>query len=200
MVVLAGGRSLRFGADKLDHDLDGASLLDRTLAGVPGELSVLVVGPRRKVARPVTLVREDPPGGGPGAALVCGLRVALDRGFDTIVTLPGDAPDAGRAVYVLLSRLELDPKPAAAVGVDDQGREQVLQVALRAAAAGALLDTAGKQAGRGASVRGLLATLDPPPVRVPLDPAATFDIDTREHLGIWQARNGGAETDLTASP
>ena len=199
-MLLAGGSSVRFGADKLDYDLDGASLLDRALSGVPAELPVLVVGPRRDVVRPVTFIREDPPGGGPGAGLICGLRVALDRGFDTVVTLPGDAPDAGRAVGALLARLESDPKPAAAVGVDDEGREQVLHIALRATAAGALLDVAGEQAGRNASVRQLLGTLDPSPVRVRLTSADTFDIDTPEHVGLWRARGGAAETGPTASP
>ncbi len=187
VVVLAGGQSRRFGADKLDHSLDGASLLNRTLAGVPADLPVLVVGPPRPSTRRVTFVRENPPGGGPGAALICGLEAALDGGFTHVVTLPGDAPDAGRAVPVLLSGLESDPQPRCAVGVDVEGREQVLQLALGVPAARALLAAAGSRSGRGASVRRLLGALDPPPVRVPLAPADTFDIDTPEQAATWVA-------------
>lgn len=184
MVVLAGGSSVRFGSDKLEYDLDGASLLDRALAGVPAELPVLVVGPSRDVARRVSFVREDPPGGGPGAGLVRGLRAALEMGADLVVTLPGDAPDAGRAVPVLQAALEPDTR--AAVGVDTDGHEQSLQLALRPAAVRALVDAAGEQAGTGASVRRMLTTLDPPPVRVLLGPADTFDIDTPEQADAWR--------------
>jgi molybdopterin-guanine dinucleotide biosynthesis protein A len=183
VVVLAGGASRRFGTDKLDHDLDGTTLLDRALAGVPADLPVVVVGPSRTLARPVTFVPEDPPGGGPGAALISGLHAALDRGADVVVTLPGDAPDAGAAVPVLLRGLV---GSAAAIGVDPGGRQQPLQVALSAAAAQVLIASAGATAGAGASVRRMLGVLDLRPV--PLDAAATLDIDTPEQARDWSVR------------
>ena len=185
MIVLAGGASRRFGSDKLAHDLDGATLLDRALAGVPADLPVVVVGPTRSVVRSVTFVREDPPGGGPGAALLTGLRAALDRGAEVVVTLPGDAPDAGAAVPVLLGRLG---EAAAVVGVDPGGQEQPLQVALRADAALALIGRAGPAAGAGASVRRMLADLEPRPLPVPLGAAAAFDIDTVQQAEVWRHR------------
>jgi len=184
VVVLAGGASRRFGTDKLDHDLDGATLLDHALAGVPADLPVVVVGPVRRVARSVTFVREDPPGGGPGAALITGLHAALDRGAEVVVTLPGDAPDAGSAVPVLLDGLV---GTDAAVGVDPDGQQQPLQVALTAAAARVLIAAAGETAGAGASVRRMLGALDPRPV--PLDGAAAFDIDTPEQAREWSFRD-----------
>ena len=61
---------------------------------------------------------EEPAGGGPAAALVAGLRRALDESSDAIVTLPGDAPLAGKAASILLSRLEGEPSTEAVVGVD----------------------------------------------------------------------------------
>ena len=184
VVVLAGGASRRFGSDKLAHDLEGLTLLDRALAGVPAGLPVVVVGPVRSVARPVTFVREEPPGGGPGAALIAGLRVALARGAAVVVTLPGDAPDAGSAVPLLLSQLSDRP---AVVGVDPDGREQPLQVALTAGAARTLIEAAGPTAGAGASVRRMLGVVAPRPV--PLGAPAAFDIDTPEQARAWVARS-----------
>lgn len=187
VVVLAGGASRRFGSDKLAHSLEGVSLLNRTLDGVPADLPVVVVGPSRTLARPVTFVREEPPGGGPGAALVAGLRAALDGGATSVVTLPGDAPAAGTAIPLLLARLG---DAEVVVGVDPSGQQQPLQVALRAAAARALVAAAGPLAGAGASVRRMLAALDPPPLPVPLGERAVRDIDTPDQALEWCRRAG----------
>ena len=88
-VVLCGGTGRRFGGDKTRADLGGASVLDRLLAGIPADWPVLCVGERRPTARAVTWLREDPPGGGPVAALAA----ALPR-VDTpvLVALGGDMP------------------------------------------------------------------------------------------------------------
>ncbi len=135
-VVLAGGASRRFRPDKLAERVEGQSLLDQVLASLPEQVAaVIVVGPVRDVARPVIFTSEEPAGGGPAAALVAGLRRALDESSDAIVTLPGDAPLAGKAASILLSRLEGEPSIEAVVGVDASGREQPLQLALRPAAA-----------------------------------------------------------------
>ena len=82
------------------------ALLDHVLASLPEQVTtVIVVGAIREVTRPVIFASEEPPGGGPAAALVAGLRRALDESNDAIVTLPGDAPLAGQAAGRLLSRL-----------------------------------------------------------------------------------------------
>ncbi|WP_345714104.1 NTP transferase domain-containing protein, partial [Kineococcus glutinatus] len=60
VVVLAGGAGRRFagaGPDKVAAPLDGRSLLDHLLAGLPPQLPVVVVGPPRPTARPVTTTR-----------------------------------------------------------------------------------------------------------------------------------------------
>ena len=81
VVVLAGGGSVRFGTDKLAEPLgapDGPTVLDALITSLP-PVDVVVVGPERTSPRPVRWVLEDPPGGGPAAALVAGLR-AVEAG------------------------------------------------------------------------------------------------------------------------
>ena len=185
-VVLAGGASRRFGADKLAAELGSWSLLDHALAGLPEAFVVIVVGPERPLARPVRFVREQPPGGGPTAGLVAGLRAALDTGPDAIVVLPGDAPAAGHGASTLLAALA---GQAAAVAVDQAGQVQPLQLALRPDAAQQLIALAGPGEGAGESARKLVSHLDPPPRPVTLDPAEVFDIDTPAALEDWRNRN-----------
>ncbi|SER16056.1 molybdenum cofactor guanylyltransferase [Microlunatus flavus] len=174
-VVLAGGESRRFGRDKLAADLDGRTLLATTLDSLPPELPVVVVGPPRDVGREVTLVREEPPGGGPAAGLVAGIRAALDAGAERVVTLPGDAPAAGAGVRLLLDAL--DPADlAVAVGAD--GQVFPLQLALTRTGGARFLEAAGD--GAGLSPRRLLQPLAP--VRVLVGAAALRDVDVPTDL------------------
>lgn len=198
-VVLAGGASRRFGADKLAARLGTGTLLEATLAGLPADWAVIVVGPARPLARPVRFVREQPPGGGPAAALVTGLRSALDGpgpAGDLVVVLPGDAPGAGAGARLLAEELTAQPDRTAVVGVDEQGREQPLQLALRPAAARRLIAAAGPEpAGR--SARSLLPTLGGRLLRRPLPRAAYADVDTPADLArlIAQAEQLGKPGD-----
>ncbi len=187
VVVLAGGASRRFGSDKLAADLGGRPLLDVTLDAVPAGLPVVVVGPERPVRRPVTWVREDPPGGGPCAALVAGFVAALEAGAERLVTLPGDAPAAGTAVRVLLDALA-GTDLVVAEGPD--GQVFPLQLACTAAGARRVVEAAGPGRGAGASPRRLLSSLEPSPGRVVLPDVALRDVDTPDDL----TRIGGIPT------
>ncbi|HEV2873203.1 MAG TPA: NTP transferase domain-containing protein, partial [Actinomycetota bacterium] len=142
----------------------------------------------RPTVRPVELVREHPPGGGPAAALVTGLRHALAKSAAAIVVLPGDASRAGAGATVLLERLNADPATQAVVAVDDQGRVQPLQLALSAQAAEALVNLAGPEQAAHASARALLSRLEPPATRCPLPADYLFDVDTAEALERLAAR------------
>ena len=183
VVVLAGGASRRFGRDKLTADLDGRTLLDATLASVPAGLPVVVVGPERSVRRPVRFVREEPPGGGPAAALVAGLTAALEGGAGVVSTLPGDAPAAGTAVPLLVRALDGAGRGATDLVVAHAADGQVfpLQLACTADGARRVLAAAGPSLGAGASVRRLLAPLGASPVVLP--PATLLDVDTPADLG-----------------
>ncbi|TDC60470.1 NTP transferase domain-containing protein [Streptomyces hainanensis] len=74
-VILAGGAARRLGgADKPAVRVGGRTLLDRVVGACPDAARVVVVGPRRPTGRRVVWAREEPPGGGPLAALAAGLR------------------------------------------------------------------------------------------------------------------------------
>ena len=196
-VVLAGGASRRFRPDKLAEQLDGEPLLDGVLASLPERVeTVIVVGAARELIRPVIFTSEEPAGGGPAAALVAGLRRALEESGDAIVTLPGDAPLAGKAAAILLSRLEGELNTEAVVGVDAGGREQPLQLALRPAAARNVVETAGPSGAAGLSARRLLDALRPGLVTQRLEPAELWDIDTRDQLLAWRLQSSSAVSSI----
>lgn len=189
--MLSGGTSRRFGRDKLSMPVGGQDLLGTAVDDLPVGTEVILVGPDGPGRPGLRRVREDPVGGGPAAGLVCGLRAALaDAEVTQVVTLPGDAPQAGTAARKLAVRLQADPTTEAVLGVDPDGREQPLQLALSRPAAQALIAAAGPSGGAGASVRTLVRALDGALVREPLSYAETYDIDTPGQLAAWLARDG----------
>ena len=91
-VVLAGGTGARMGGvDKASVEIDGVTLLERSLAATMSALEVVVVGEQVPTSRPVTWTREDPAGGGPAAGLLAG----LDRFLRA--ARPGGRPRRGHA-------------------------------------------------------------------------------------------------------
>ncbi|MEU5399582.1 DUF6457 domain-containing protein [Streptomyces sp. NPDC005963] len=96
-IVLAGGSAQRLGgADKPGLSVGGRTLLDRVLSASRGARRTVVVGGRRGTERPVVWAREDPPGGGPVAALDAGLR-QLAREWRRTADLPRRPAEADRA-------------------------------------------------------------------------------------------------------
>lgn len=124
VVLVAGGRSLRFGTDKL------AMLLDLTLASLPADWPIVVVGPERATVRPVTWIREDPPLSGPLAAIGAGVgQIPVEVGH--IVVVAADMPQAGLAVTALVDAC--GPSVDVAYLVDREGIRQPLLACYRAA-------------------------------------------------------------------
>ncbi|NHA69570.1 molybdenum cofactor guanylyltransferase [Phycicoccus flavus] len=139
VVVLAGGRSTRFGADKLAAPLRGTTVLDHLLSALPPEWPVVAVGTPRETVRGVRWTREDPPGGGPLAAVLAG--VALCR-TGTVAVVAGDMPDAAPALARLLDvLLAAGPEVEAAVAVDDEDVANPLLAVYRTAALAARAGT-----------------------------------------------------------
>ena len=100
-IILAGGSARRLdGTDKPAVEVDGVTLLDRAIAAAKGAEHIVVVGPRRRTAQDVLWVREDPPGGGPVAAIAA----ALDQVEEAFcLVLAADLPWIAPAVPRLLS-------------------------------------------------------------------------------------------------
>jgi molybdenum cofactor guanylyltransferase len=82
IVILTGGTSRRMGRDKASVDFGGTSLLEFVLAQVPEGTSIIIVGEQRDMS--ATYVREDPPGGGPVAAIHAALPHVSSESFRVI--------------------------------------------------------------------------------------------------------------------
>lgn len=107
-IVLAGASSRRLGgADKAAVDLNGTTLLDRVLAAASDAQRIVVVGPRRPISTQVSgelvWTTEDPPGGGPVAAIAAGLAEVREVWCLVLAT---DLPFVADAVPVLLTAAE----------------------------------------------------------------------------------------------
>ncbi|MFE0949307.1 NTP transferase domain-containing protein [Streptomyces mutabilis] len=190
-VVLAGGAARRLGgADKPGLRVGGRALLDRVLAACAGARTTVVVSSPRPTARPVTWAREDPPGGGPLAALAAGLGHTT---AEHVAVLSADLPFlAGPTVGRLLSALAASDADGALL-TDADGRDQPLVAAYRASALRREL-AALSRGGAGGTGRGDLTGL---PLRrltgalrltrVP-DAVASFDCDTWDDIATVRAR------------
>ncbi|WP_159770121.1 DUF6457 domain-containing protein [Streptomyces sp. HM190] len=206
-VVLAGGAARRLGgADKPGVRVGGRALLDRVLAACAGARSTVVVADPRPTARPVLWAREEPPGGGPVAALDAGLRRTT---APYVVVLSADLPFlAEETVRRLLDTLRgsarasedspaapsaagaSTPAPDPAEGVlvtDPDGRDQPLVAAYRADALRRELARLGAGHGgtAGLPLRRLVGALRLTRIT---DPVASFDCDTWDDIAAARAR------------
>lgn len=101
-IVLVGGAGSRLGGtDKAAVELGGRCLVSWSFEAVRGARTLVVVG---KTAAPVperaVCVVEDPPGGGPAAATIAGLRAVEESAAWTYV-LACDLPGAVDAIQLL---------------------------------------------------------------------------------------------------
>ncbi|MBB3666232.1 CTP:molybdopterin cytidylyltransferase MocA [Prauserella sediminis] len=194
-MVVAGGEARRLGGvDKPMLEIDGRTLLARSLEALAGADPLVVVGPRREGVSGVRWTREEPPGGGPVAAVAAGLSL-VDR--PRVVVLAADLRGITAAVVDrLLGALDRDPgaggpeggtvrgaadRPPAdavdgAVLVDSAGRRQWLVGAWRTAALRAALPTRPE----GLALRRVLSGLTI--VDVPARGDESADVDTVDDL------------------
>ncbi|MBB4784071.1 NTP transferase domain-containing protein [Streptomyces rapamycinicus] len=182
-VILAGGAARRLGGvDKPALRVGGRALLDRVLDACRGAGRTVVVGPRRPTARPVRWTREDPPGGGPVAAVDAGIRQTT---APVVLVLSADLPFlTPETVETLLTGLQ---GTEGVVLIDPDGREQPLVAAYRAEPLRreiALLATEHGGLG-GLPLRLLVSELALARLK---HPTASFDCDTWEDITTARAR------------
>jgi molybdopterin-guanine dinucleotide biosynthesis protein A len=147
-IVLAGGRSERFGAtDKLTVEVGGVPMLHRVVAAAAevADDVVVVVPPGRPstaVPAPARTAHDATEGEGPLAGAHAGLLAAARS--EVAVIVGGDMPELVPGVLrAMLAELDADAD-AELVALDDGDRPRPLPIAVRtrpaADAAGALLD------------------------------------------------------------
>jgi molybdenum cofactor guanylyltransferase len=184
-VVLAGGRAARLGGRaKPQLQVGGRTLLQAVLAALADADPRVVVGPPQPVPDGVLVVREQPPGGGPVAAMRAGLALV---GTEAVAVLAGDLPFVTPAlVRDLRARLTAD----GVLVVDDTGRDQYLLGVWRTAALRAALAGADGPVPVRRVLAGLSVTRWSPPVR-PGTPPPWVDCDTPADLARARAAAGG---------
>jgi molybdopterin-guanine dinucleotide biosynthesis protein A len=183
--VLAGGRSARFGRDKLAEPYRGAPILERAVERVAAVCSDVVVvmahdAPHAAGGTGVRVVRDDEPAGGPLVGLSAGLR-AVDR--DVALVVGGDMPDLQVPVLAEMLRAAAG---TLAVALRDGRRVRPLPCVVRVAVASALAEALLRSGRR--RLRDLLDEMAVTPVEEPawtaLDPLrrTLFDVDVPADL------------------
>ena len=187
VIVPAGGAAGRLGgADKPGLRVGAGTLLDRVLAACAGAATTVVVGPSRPTAGgPVRWTREDPPGGGPVAAVAAGLALVT---AEVVLLLAADLPFLDRrTVHRLVTALDRGgpDDPEAVLLVDAAGRDQPLAAAYRTTALRDALAALGEPAGL--PLRRLVAGLRT--VRLTDTEGVAYDCDTWEELALARERD-----------
>ncbi len=179
VVVLAGGTSRRFGADKLGARLHGSTVLETVIGSLPASWPVVVVGPPRDCGRPVTWTREKPAGGGPLAGVAAGVLRVRTR---LVAVVAGDMPYAGPALERLVAALRTaPPEVGGVVATDEGGFANPLLAAYRTAAVRAALPNP-------ASNRPAKLLLEVPHLEVAVTGPAGRDVDTPADLDDLESR------------
>ena len=172
-IVLAGGRSSRFGRDKLAEPIGGQPMLDHAIAAVSdlaGEVIVVAApGSPLSPSGRVRIVADPIAFEGPLAGLGTGLR-ALPEVVDRAIVVGGDMPTLVPAV---LRRLLVGVTDHDLAVLADDDRPRPMPLAIRRAS-GLIVDDRLLEAGE----RRLRALLDALPTTV--IPAAMWRVDDPE--------------------
>ncbi|MGH1550278.1 NTP transferase domain-containing protein [Leifsonia poae] len=172
VIVVAGGRSSRFGADKLQHRIGGRTLLERTVDAAGACAPVVLVGAVDAPPGVAVGVSEWPRWGGPCAAIAAGVEAVPGIEGDALI-VSADLADPVAALSALLA-LEAGVLTAG-------GRPQWLLARAPLAALRARLDAlrADRPTLAGASAAALVDVVE---ARHAVDPQVCADIDTPSDL------------------
>jgi len=189
VVVLTGGGSRRMGAHKPSLRVGGRALVARVVDAARPR-PTLVVGLPDDVPDGIPVIREDPAGGGPVAAI--GAAVAAVAAWpqppDLVAVLAADLPFVTSAhVERLVAALREAQGADLAVTYDAEGQANWLCAAWRLASlrsrlgglGGHLIDRSMRELVSGAAA-----------VRVPDDAGVAVDVDTPEQLEAARDRAG----------
>ncbi|MBZ0172406.1 MAG: molybdenum cofactor guanylyltransferase [Phycisphaerales bacterium] len=169
-VVLVGGKSRRFGRDKLREQLDGVTLVSRpieALRAVFGPRVALVGECDAVVAALGDLAIPDPyPGVGPAGGILAALEHASGPVFVLSGDLPSISPDVVRAI---LDAAAGQPDALACLGYTD--RPQPCIALYRRSAAGSIREAMNSGGGLRRAIDDRRCVL------VPIDPAEAVNVN-----------------------
>ena len=181
--MLTGGASTRLGVDKAGLRFGGLSTVEHLVQTV--DVPVIVVGPDTQ-GIPVITVREDPPGGGPAAAIAAALPLVATPLIGVLAT---DMPFSVDLMQRAVGRVTADIDGC--VLIDATGRKQYLCAAYRTDALRMVM----AESVHDRSMRDVLAPLVLEPVSM-LEHETLMDIDTPEDLAAareWEKRHAGMD-------
>ena len=176
-LVLCGGGSRRMGTDKALLELGDKTFLERALDAAADADRIVLVGPQREIENDRCIwTREDPPGGGPVAAIAAGVGLVAS---ENVVILAVDHPFVEPPVIHRL--LAAAGGHDGAIVVDPEGMAQPLVGIYRTARLSERLDAL--DAVEGAAIKTLVSGLDLARVE---DDRAALDCDSPEDLTVLE--------------
>jgi molybdopterin-guanine dinucleotide biosynthesis protein A len=187
-IVLAGGRASRMGGiDKTLLQIGGTTLLEMAIGSAAGARQLVVVGPDTlPVPPPARRVQEDPPFGGPAAAIAAGLNVLRHNGDPApwTLVLAADQPAVTDLVAALFGApghpaAEISAGVDVLMAVDPAGRRQPLAALYATGPLLAAVDRAEKLTGM--AVHRLIAQLSV----LEIPHTAAGDVDTWADATRW---------------
>lgn len=185
-IVLAGGRSSRFGRDKLAEPLDGVRMLWRTIDAVRAVADDIVVvvapGSGPELPADVRIAYDPATGQGPLVGVLAGLEAVR---HDTVIVVGGDMPWLRPEVLRLMLASLDEAADAIALKVDAQAQQLPLVVRRDVALETARRLTGSGERRLGALLEALTVTTIVEADWRAIDPAADTlrDVDTLEDLG-----------------
>ena len=179
IIVLSGGTSSRFGADKSQAILGHQQLIHHVLASIPSEFEIIVVGADPLFSgAPYTCVQENPIGGGPVAGISAALEICKSEVAGVIAT---DMPFA--LSHMLHLYTAMTSHDDVVMYVDSAGFRQPLAAVYRVDALEQALSKLDEVHGQ--SMRALISHLQVH--EIPMSPEvekAMIDVDTPHDLVV----------------
>ena len=175
-IVLAGGRSRRFGGNKLKARIDQKTILELLIGYLP-KSKIIVVGEETELAN--LCVREEPLFGGPLAGILTAMPY-VDS--ELVAIIAGDMPFAPLLIEQLIPSLKKD----GVLPLDSEGVPQPLAAIYKSSALNVAFEKNPDVQNK--SIKSLMDELDLDFVKIDRQ-ELLFDIDTLEDLSKAIALN-----------